>query len=115
MSSSLAVSSQVLPVSIVSGPSSPALLQKIGATDPKGRLGLLTSSPAGKKKFIVEQLSSSHEGHGHDPAQILEQIIAIADKGVVDHLILECDSETPAIAFASLFLPREDSANRLAE
>lgn len=115
MSISQAVGSRLLSVSIVSGPSAPALLQKIGATARKRRLGLLTSVKAGRNKFIVQQLSLSREGHGADPTQIIEQIIAISAEGVVDHLFIECDSETPAFAFASLFVPQENNASGLTD
>src|SRR3982074_2985007 len=110
MSSSPAVGSRLLSVSIVSGPSASALLQKVGATEPKGRLGLFTGTKAERDKFIVHQLSSSHEEQAPDPAQIIEQIIAISNQGVVDHLFIECDPETPAFAFASLFVPKENAA-----
>ena len=104
------MASRLLSVSIVSGPSSAALLQKVEETETKRQLGLLTSAKAKRDKFIAQSLPSSHEGHGPDPAQIVEQIIAIRNQGVVDHLFIECDSETPAFAFASLFMPRENAA-----
>ena len=93
--------SRLLSVSIVSGSSVAALLQKVGATEAKRRLGLLTGAKAERDKFIVHQLSSSHEDQAPDPAQIIEQIIAISNQGVVDHLFIECDPETPAFAFGS--------------
>src|ERR1700686_1099249 len=100
MSSSPAVGSRLLAVSIVSGPSAAPLLKKVGATETKARLGLLTSPKAERENFIVQQLSL----HGPEPAQIVEQIIAISNQGIVDHLFIECDPETPAFAFASLFV-----------
>jgi len=115
MSSSRAVGSRLLSVSIVSGPSVSALLQRVGATETKRRLGLLTSAKTERNRFSVQQLSSSHEGHLPDPAQIVEQIIAISNQGGVDHLFIECDPETPAFAFASLFVPQENAAIRLTD
>ena len=115
MSSSGAMASRLLSVSIVSGPSSAAVFQKVEETETKRQLGLLTSAKAKRDKFVVQPLPLSHEGHGPDPAQIVEQIIAIRNQGVVDHLFIECDSETPAFAFASLFVPQENAANGLTD
>jgi G3E family GTPase len=115
MSSSPAAGSRLLSVSIVSGASTAALLQKVGATETKHRLGLLTSAQAKRDNFIVQQLSLSPEGHGPDPAQVVEQIIAISNQGAVDHLFIECDPETPAFAFASLFVPQDNAASGLTD
>ena len=115
MSSSQAVGSRLLSVSIVSGPSVAALLQRIGATETKQRLGLLTSAKAKRNKFIVQQLPLSHDGHGPEPEKIVEQIIAISNQDVIDHLFIECDPETPAFAFASLFVPQENAASGLTD
>jgi G3E family GTPase len=109
------VGSRLLSVSIVYGPSVSALLERVGATDTKGQPGLLTTAKVDRGGFIVERLSSSQEGHHPDPAQIVEQIIAIADRGAVDHLFIECDPETPAFAFASLFVPQENAGTRLTD
>src|SRR5207302_78637 len=115
MSSSQAVGSRLLSVSIVSGPSVAALLQRIEATATKERLGVLTSSTTERNKFIVQQLPLSHDGHGPDPEKIVEQIIAISNQDAVDHLFIECDPETPAFAFASLFMPQENAASALTD
>src|SRR5205085_1997936 len=111
MSSSQAVSSRLLSVSIVSGPSVAALLQRIGATETKQRLDLLNSAQDKRNKFIVRPLPLSHDGHGPEPEKIVEQIIAISNQDVIDHLFIECGSETPAFAFASLFVPQENAAS----
>lgn len=110
MSRSVATDTRLLSVSILSGPSAPALFQRINATETKRRLGLLTSATADRKAlgFVVEQLA-------HDPAQITDQVKTFAEKGTVDHLIVECDPERPAIAFASLFLPHGNAAHALTE
>ncbi|HYJ05500.1 MAG TPA: GTP-binding protein [Chthoniobacterales bacterium] len=75
-----------LSVSIVAGPSAGALLQQIGEAKEKRRLVL----PAGSL--------------APDEHQALEQISAIAEQREVENLIIECDSQTPAMAYASLFL-----------
>jgi len=111
-----------LSVSILAGPSVPALLQQITATKTKVRLGLLTSAGSRAKQpgesettqLIVEELWPSSAEHGYDPARIAEQIRAIADKGLIDHLMIECGVETPAMAFASLFVPGGETGHALA-
>lgn len=108
MSSSLATDARVLSVFIVTGPSAPALLQTINATGKNGRLGLLTSEPSDSEPagFVVEQLA-------HDPPEITKQIEIIAEKNVVDYLMIKCDPEMPAIAYASLFVPHDDATHAL--
>ena len=54
-------------------------------------------------------------GGGYDPGRIRAQISAIAEKALVDHLIIECDSKTHPIAFASLFLPDGGDGQRFSE
>jgi G3E family GTPase len=81
---------------------------------------LLTSSresedSARNSNLFVERLPSPSHGQSHDPVRIAEQIKAIADRRVVDHLLLECDPDTPAMAFASLFVPQDDSPHSLGE
>jgi G3E family GTPase len=76
----------MLLVSIVAGPSAGALLEQIGVIK-ESRLLVL---PPG---------AISSEGH-----QAFEQISAIAQQGGADHLIIGCDSDTPPMAYASLFL-----------
>ena len=99
MSSSLAADARVLSVLVVAGPSASALLQTINGIKTSRRVGLLTSETleSGAIDFVVEQLA-------HDPAEITKQIGIYADKDIVDHLIIRCAPETPAIAYASLFL-----------
>jgi G3E family GTPase len=110
MSSSLAGQARALSVFIVAGPSVAALLQSITSTATKRRIGLLTSetSESEAAHFVVEQLA-------HDPAEITNQIRIIADTNTLDHLIIKCTAEMPAIALASLFLPRDDAPRRLTE
>ena len=47
----------------------------------------------------------SHEGNGPDPVEIAKQIREIAEEGAIDHLVIECNPEIPAMAYASIFLP----------
>jgi G3E family GTPase len=77
---------KILSVSIVAGPSAGTLLQHVGAINDK-RVVIL---PAG---------SFSPDGH-----QALEQIRAISEQGEAEHLVIECDARTPAMAYAALFL-----------
>jgi G3E family GTPase len=102
MLKSLAADTRLMSVSIVSGPSAPALLQTVAATKARVRLELLRGTKCG-------------DGHDHDPTQIVQQIRAIAVKGTVDHLLIECEPGTPAMAYASLFLPHGDAPHPLTE
>ena len=99
---------QLLPVSILAGPSRRALVQEVVSRDAKCRFGLLASASADSQttfdRLHVEPLSVT-SGGGYDPGQIRAQISAIAAKALVDHLIIECDPKTHPIALASLFLP----------
>ncbi len=63
---------------------------------------------------MVEELGAASAG-GYDPSRIRAQISAIAEKALVDHLIIECDSKTHPIAFASLFLPDGGAGHRFPE
>lgn len=73
-------------MSIVAGPSAGVLLQQIDSIKNTRRLIL----PAG---------AISPEGD-----QAVEQIGAIVEQGVADHLVIECNSQTPVMAYASLFV-----------
>jgi len=86
MSESPSADNRILSVSIVAGPSAGALLEQIGAIKNE-RLQVL---PPG---------AISGEGD-----QAFAQLCAIAEQGEVDHLVIGCDSDTPPMAYASLFL-----------
>ena len=73
-------------VSIVAGPSAGALLEQIEAIK-EPRL------------LVLPPDAISSEGH-----QAFEQISAIVQQGEADHLVIGCDSDTPPMAYASLFL-----------
>jgi G3E family GTPase len=83
---SRSLDTRTLSVSIVAGPAAGELLRQIGAVEEKRRLIL----PAGSL--------------APDEHQALEQISAIAEQGEAEHLTIECDSDTPPMAYASLFL-----------
>jgi G3E family GTPase len=76
----------ILSVCIIAGPSAGALLARIDGM---------------KKDRALTLSAGAISPEGHDA---LEQISAIAAQGAVDHLIIECDSHTPSMAYASLFL-----------
>jgi G3E family GTPase len=107
-------------VSILTGPSTCALLKDIAASDQNCRFGLLASAntdsdaPSDSQtiagELVVEELAETKLHGGYDPAQVSAQIAAFAEKALVDHLIIECDSRTHPIAFASLFLPQDGDA-----
>jgi G3E family GTPase len=83
-------------VSIVAGISAVAVLKRIRASNSKRRIGVLDNSKTDCA-----------------PNRIIDQIRATADEGAVDHLIIECGAETPAMAYASLFLPAGTSPSPL--
>ena len=85
-----------LQVSIVAGPSAGALLQQIEARK--------------KKHLVVLPAGSLSAGE----QEALERISSIARQGAAGHLIIECDSKTPPMTYASLFLdPRLTEGARL--
>ena len=90
------------------GPSARPILQDAVSQDVNCRFGLLAHSPVDFEtngdRLMVEELGTASAG-GYDPLRIRAQISAIAENARVDHLIIECDSKTHPIAFASLFLP----------
>jgi G3E family GTPase len=118
MTTSSAVASKFLPVSILAGPSARALLRHVVPRDAKCRFGLLASSNVDSQtthdELMVKQLVVANGG-GYDPERIRAQIAGIAEKALVDHLIIECDSKAHPIAFASLFLPDGGDSQRFSE
>jgi len=112
------VTSRLLPVSILAGPSARPILQETVSRDVNCRFGLLAHSPLDSQtigdRLVVEELTAASAG-GYDPSRIRAQIAAIAEKAQVDHLVIECDSKTHPIAFASLFLPDGAAGQRFSE
>jgi G3E family GTPase len=84
-----------LSVSIAAGPAVTAFLDTIGSA----KTGLLTSTRTDASK----NLTVFHLPPGSNPDQIFKEIRAIAAKGVIDHLIIECEPDRPPMAYASLF------------
>jgi G3E family GTPase len=86
-------------VSIVAGPALPTLLRDLGATD-AARIGVLADTqplpPTDRLTFF--QLS------GDNPDRISADIRGIAAGGAIDHLVLQCATDRPPMAYASLFV-----------
>jgi len=118
MTTETLATSQLLPVSILAGPSARATLQDVISQGANCRFGLLASpqadSQADRSQLMVEDLVAASAG-GYDPLRIRAQIAAIAEKALIDHLIIECDSKTHPIAFASLFLPDGSDGEQFSE
>ncbi len=118
MTAGTPVTSRLLPVSIMAGPSARPILRDVVCRDVNCRFGLLANSPVDSQtitdQVMVEELVTAGAG-GYDPLRIRAQISAIVEKGLVDHLIIECDSKTHPIAFASLFLPDGGDGQRFSE
>jgi G3E family GTPase len=73
-----------MPVSIVVGPAARRVIDKaIGNRATRSR--------------VFEPIADSN------PSQIIEQIKTIAQEGETDHLIVQCEADTPIMAYASLF------------
>jgi G3E family GTPase len=102
MSKSLAADPRLLSVLIIAGPSAAEFCRKVEAMKEKRRMVL----PAG---------AISHEGHGPDPAEIGKRIRSIAEEGTIDHLVIECAPEVPAMAYASIFLPQGNPSGPLTD
>jgi G3E family GTPase len=81
-------------VSIIAGPASDGVLEKLGEIEPK--------------KFAIFQ-SSPHA----EPEEIVARLRSIADKVEVDRLIIQCDTARPLMAFAFLFAGELAKVSRL--
>ena len=82
-------------VSIIAGPASDAVLEKLGPIDPD--------------RFALFQPSSQSK-----PEEIIARLRSIADKGDVTHLVIQCDAERPLMAYAFLFADELANVYRLA-
>jgi G3E family GTPase len=105
MDSSRRNDTEPMSVSIVAGPSVATLLDSIGTA----RTGLLTST----KDRSSNGLKIFAQAPDSQPDQIANDIRSIAEKGAVEHLIIECEPDRPPMACASLFLPRDNSRESL--
>jgi G3E family GTPase len=103
---------ELISVSIVAGPAVAALLNEIGAIQTERRTGLLTST---RTNAPLKQLTIFPQPPGSDPDRIVNDIRGIAEKREIDHLIVECEPDRPPMAYASLFLPGENSPRSLTE
>ena len=90
----------ILSGSIVAGPSTTALLDALGAGQASARTGLLSSR---KTEAPREGLTFFQLAVDSDSNQIVEEIRRIAGTRSVDRLIIECESDRPPMAYASLF------------
>jgi len=105
----------ILSGSIVAGPSTSALLAALGAGQANARTGLLSSR---KTEALWEGLTFFQRAVDSDPNQIVEEIRRIAGTRSVDRLIIECESDRPPMAYASLFSVPEhllESLNEVAQ
>jgi G3E family GTPase len=112
MTTATSATSHLLPVTILAGPGVLALVRDVVSRDTNSHFGLLSGShfdSQSSEQFVIEKLVT------YEPAQIRAQISAIAEKALVDHLLIECDSKTHPIAFASLFLPDGGDGRRFTE
>ena len=92
MSEARAIDTARMSVSIIAGPAAKALLATVESSP-----GVLVEAPSGSS-----------------PDQIIDRIRSIAAKRSVNDLILECEPERPAMAYASLFAAPDDDDSSLA-
>ena len=108
MTSTSSAAGDLLPVSILVGPAIRTVLPTLITNTPQGSFALLTEStdatPRLNSELIVEALPPAGR-EGRNLADLREQIITLAVKESVQHLLIECDSQTHPMAFASIFLP----------
>jgi G3E family GTPase len=103
---------ELISVSIVAGPAVTAFLNEIGAIQTERRTGLLTST---KRNARLKGLTVFPQPPGSDPDRIVNDIRGIAEKREIDHLIVECEPDRPPMAYASLFLPGDNSPSSLTQ
>lgn len=89
-----------MPVSIVAGPAAVDLLQNIRGSQTGTRIGLLTNvEPGGPADGLsVFPLASDN------PERIMADIRRYATEGGIDQLIIQCETDRPPMAYASLFV-----------
>src|SRR6266576_3893400 len=85
---------ELMSVSIIAGPASNAVLEEFGPVESK-RFEVFQPSPRSKPEEIVARLRS------------------IAEKGEVAHLIIQCETERPLMAYAFLFADELADVSRL--
>jgi G3E family GTPase len=86
---------RLMSVSIMAGPATRALIDRLRGIE--------------TKRFAVFE----QEPHS-SPDEIINRLVAIAEKGETDQLIIECEPDRPPMAYASLFAePSTPLANRV--
>jgi G3E family GTPase len=84
----------LMSVSIIAGPAWPALVERLRGIERK-RVAVLEQEPQSS------------------PDEIISRLVAIAEKGGTDQLIIECEPDRPLMAYASLFAePSTPLSNR---
>lgn len=96
-------------VSIVAGPAATRLLGGLAST-PRLCLGLLTNA---KLDLALKDFQIFHHSPEADPRQIADVIRSIAEQDSTDHLIIHCESDRPAMAYASLFATNDPATTVL--
>ncbi|MDQ6626315.1 MAG: GTP-binding protein [Verrucomicrobiota bacterium] len=66
-----------------------------------------SSSTPTKGELIFEELGSADQSDDQSPSNVAGQLRTIAEKGTLDHLLIECSDHAPLVALASLFLRQE--------
>ena len=100
-----------LPVSLIGGPGAHAVARKIWETGNKtSSIGWLT-----KKSDLPESDLSAQIFHltSTEPPAIIAEIKAIAESRRIGHLVVECDSNAPVMAYAWLLASGAESVSPL--
>ena len=98
----IASNTVALPVSIIGGPSASSAAHRIWeVSNSNARVGLLAASPpASTPPDLSSRLFRLTTA---SPAEISDQVAAIAREQGLDHLIIQGDTSQPIMAYASLF------------
>jgi G3E family GTPase len=113
----------VLPVTILCDQSSGRLTQAVVTHHWPCRVCLLTSRDANRPaadqfrlgKAVIHSLAGSNCACVADRHEIAKQVAEIASDDSIDRALIECDSASDPIAFASLFLQHDGGEDNLSE
>lgn len=97
MSNGRATDAELISVSIIAGPAAGNLLSQL-VFSAERQVALLTTSSSWSSQFAVAR----HEPNSA-PDAIVERIRQMAGQGETTDLIIQCESERPVMAYASLF------------